>query len=64
MLETASYCHETDYDQRHNVLLVGDSLGDLHMSDGCVCVCVCMYVGFHVCPPPKINRLSLLNPYT
>ncbi len=42
VLETASYCHETDYEQRHNVLLVGDSLGDLHMSDGCVGVDVVM----------------------
>ena len=40
MLATASYCHETDYEQRHNVLLVGDSLGDLHMSDGCVALAV------------------------
>lgn len=36
VLQTASYCHETDYALRHNVLLVGDSLGDLHMSDGYV----------------------------
>ena len=34
VLDTSSYFHETDYEQRSNVLLVGDSLGDLHMSDG------------------------------
>jgi 5'-nucleotidase len=34
VLETSPYFHQTDYEQRKNVVLVGDSLGDLHMSDG------------------------------
>lgn len=44
VLETASYCHETDYEQRHNVLLVGDSLGDLHMSDGYAYIYIFVYI--------------------
>lgn len=34
VLDTSPYFHQTDYKERKNVVLVGDSLGDLHMSDG------------------------------
>jgi len=34
VLETSPYFHQDDYEHRKNVVLVGDSLGDLHMSDG------------------------------
>ncbi|TFJ86232.1 hypothetical protein NSK_002440 [Nannochloropsis salina CCMP1776] len=34
VLDTSAYFHQIDYEQRKHAILVGDSLGDLHMSDG------------------------------
>lgn len=47
-------------DERRNVLLLGDSLGDLRMADGIDNLEICLKIGFL---NSKVNNVYLLKTY-